>query len=678
MTGRGLLGLAIAFAVYAGVAAICSQSFDRTRRTWTVVRPELLASARRAMAAVCICVAGASAILWYALFSRDFSYSYVAMSTARGTVPWYTFSSFWSGMQGSLLLWSLILSIYGAIFALRRDRAREPFVPWAMAVIAGAELFYLSLAFGPINPFTRLDVVPADGRGLNPLLHSPGMVIHPPMLYTGLIGMTVPFALVVSALINRRTGTEWIRVTRTWALVPFLALGIGLVLGGAWAYTELGWGGYWGWDPVENAALMPWLVITAYLHSAMVQERRGNLRIWNVFLVTLAASLATFGAFLTRSGLLSSVHTFAESPIGKWFFVFLAVQAVGGLAVLVWRLPDLRGESELGSAVSKEATFLVNNLVFVGAAAIVLIGTILPLITELISGRQLQLGPPFFNRVLAPIGAVLLLLATVGTVVPWRRGTLRRITSRLVTPALVALAVGLVLYAVMHRLTIAGVAYVAGLLGATTIVEIVRATRARSRLAGLGTGAAARGLFARNPRRYGGYVVHLGIAIMVIGFAGSIGRVQTERSAKPGDSFTFAGTTFHYDRLEQFSVPDKDVNLAVLGLYHGSHRYGTLRPQLNFHRNWDQPQSEIAIRMRPAGDLYVILAGVDARTHASIFRLHRNPLVFWVWLGAVLAFAGGLWALVGSRRPTTRSGETGGAVTPPAIPQKREEEGVPA
>jgi len=650
MLGRGLLGLAIAFALYAAVAAICAQRYDHAKRTWEVVRPELLTSARRAMGAVCLCVAGASAILWYALFSRDFSYSYVALSTARGTVPWYTFSSFWSGMQGSLLLWALILSVYGAVFSLRRNAAREPFVPWAMVVLAGAELFYLALAFGPINPFARLDIIPSDGRGLNPLLHSPGMLIHPPMLYTGLIGMTVPFALVVSALINRRTGTEWIRVTRVWALVPFIALGIGLVLGGAWAYTELGWGGYWGWDPVENAAFMPWLVITAYLHSGMVQERRGNLRIWNVFLVTLAACLATFGAFLTRSGLLSSVHTFAESPIGKWFFVFLAIQAIGGIGLLVWRLPDLRGESELGSAVSKEAMFLINNLVFVGAAAIVLIGTILPLITEVISGQQLQLGPPFFNRVLSPIGAALLLLATIGTVVPWRRGTVRRITQRLLTPALVALAVALVVYAVMHRTTIAGVAYVAGLLGATTIVEIVRAARARSRLAGLSMPAAGSGLFARNPRRYGGYVVHLGVAIMVIGFAGSIGRVQTEISAKPGDTFTFADTTFHYEKLEQYSVPDKDINLALLGLYHGTHRFGTLRPQLNFHRNWDQPQSEIAIRMTPRADLYVILAGVDSQTSASIFRIHRNPLVFWVWLGAVIAFIGGLFALLGGRR----------------------------
>ncbi len=665
MLGRGLLGLAIAFAVYAGVTAPLSQ---RLRR------PEMLQSARRALIAVFVCVAGASGLLWWALFTRDFSFEYVALSTSRSAAPWYTFSAFWSGMAGSLLLWSLILSTYGAVFAWRRTKEREPFVPWAIPVLAGAELFYLALAVGPINPFARGDVIPAEGRGLNPLLHSPGMLIHPPMLYTGLIGMIVPFALVVSALINRRTGAEWIRVTRVWALVPFLALGSGLVLGGAWAYTELGWGGYWGWDPVENAAFMPWLVCTAFLHSAMVQERRGNLKIWNVFLVTLAASLATFGAFLTRSGLLSSVHTFAESPIGKWFFVFLAIQALGGLSLLVWRLPDLRGQSPLGSPVSKEATFLVNNLVFVGAAAVVLVGTILPLISEAISGQQLAVGPPFFNRVLSPIGAVLLLLSTIGTVVPWRRGNVGRIARRLAVPASVAVVVALFVFVVMHRLEIAGVACVAALLAATSVTEIVRATRARSRLAGLPTFAAARGLIARNPRRYGGYVVHLGVAIMVVGFAGSIGRVQTEVSSKPGQSFTFAGTTYRYERLERSSAPDKDVNLAVLGVYKGTRRVATLRPQLNFHRNWEQPQSEIAIRTTPAADLYVIFAGVDERTSESIFRVHRNPLVFWVWFGAVVAFGGGLVALFAGRRRArpAASGEDRSTTLSSDLPQKQE------
>jgi cytochrome c-type biogenesis protein CcmF len=658
MLGRGLLGVAIAFAAYALIAAPASLRRNRASGTWTVARPELLASARRALIAVAVATLAASVRLWFAFFTRDFSIEYVAMNTSRSAQPWYTFSAFWAGMAGSLLLWSLVLSIYAAVFVARRDREREPFVPWAIPVLAGAELFYLALTFGPENPFAASDVVPFDGRGLNPLLHSPGMVIHPPLLYAGLIGLVVPFAVVVSALVTKRTDADWIRVVRRWTLFPWLALGCGLVLGGAWAYTELGWGGYWGWDPVENAAFMPWLAATAFLHSAMVQERRGMLKVWNVFLVVTSASLATFGAFLTRSGLLSSVHTFAESPIGKWFFAFLAVQVVGGVALLVWRLPELRAPTTFGSAVSKEAAFLLNNLVFVCAAAVVLWGTVLPLASEAVTGDQIAVGPPFFNRVFAPIGALLLLLAAFGTVVPWRSGSLRRIGSRLAWPALIATLVAAGIVVASQRPTFAGVVWIAILLGATSVIEIARAARARARVAPSTIVAATRSLFATNPRRFAGYVVHLGVAIMVIGFAGSLGRTQTEVVARPGESFAFAGYTFTYERLERSTPADKDVNLAVVSLSRGDDLVATLRPQLNFHRNWDQPQSEIAIRTTPRSDVYVILAGTGERSDEAVFRIHNNPLVLWVWAGAAVALAGGLTTLlIRPRRPLAEPDE---------------------
>jgi cytochrome c-type biogenesis protein CcmF len=653
MLGRGLLGAALVFAVYALVAAPASMRRDRSSATWVVARPELLASARRAMVAVALATALAAARLWFAFFTRDFSIDYVALNTSRSAAPWYTFSAFWAGMAGSLLLWGLVLSIYGAVFVARSSRSeRAPFVPFAIPVLAGAELFYLALTFGPENPFAATSVVPFDGRGLNPLLHSPGMVIHPPMLYAGLIGLIVPFAVAVSALITNRTDAQWIRVVRRWTLVPWLALGSGLVLGGAWAYTELGWGGYWGWDPVENAALMPWLVATAFLHSAMVQERRGMLRVWNVFLVTTAASLATFGAFLTRSGLLSSVHTFAESPIGRWFFVFLAVQAVGGIGLLVWRLPQLRTPATFGSFVSKEATFLLNNLVFVCAAAVVLFGTVLPLATEAFGGEQQAVGPPFFNRVFAPIAALLLLLSSFGTVVAWNRGTLARAAGRLAWPAAVATLVAGAVLVVSRRADFAGVVWLAMLLAVTSAVELGRAIRTRG----------TREAFATNPRRYGGYIVHLGVAIMVVGFAGSLGRTQTEVIARPGDTFAFAGYTFTYERLQRATAPDKDVNLALLRMRRGDQTITTLRPQLNFHRNWDQPQSEIAIRTSPTRDVYVILAGIDDGSDEAIFRIHDNPLVVWVWAGALVALLGGLAALViRPRKARPAEAETAGA-----------------
>ena len=631
MLERGLLGVAIAFAAYALIAAPLSMRRDAHSRTWVVSRPELLTSARRALVAVAIATGAASVRLWIALFTRDFSIDYVAMHTSRAAQPWYTFSAFWAGMAGSLLLWSLVLSVYAAVFAARRKPDREPFVGWAVPVLAGAELFYLALVFGPENPFARSDVVPFDGRGLNPLLHSPGMLIHPPMLYVGLIGLVVPFAIAVSALVTKRTNTDWIRLVRRWTLVPWLALGCGLVLGGAWAYTELGWGGYWGWDPVENAAFMPWLAATAFLHSAMVQERRGMLKVWNVFLVVTAASLATFGAFLTRSGLLSSVHTFAESPIGRWFFVFLAFQAIGGVALIVWRLPHLRTENRFASAISKEAAFLVNNLVFICGTAVVLWGTVLPLASEAFTGEQLAVGPPFFNRVFAPIGALLLLLSSFGTVAPWRstatRGALVRIASRLRWPAaLSTVAAGGVLLA-SRRGDIAGIVWLAALLAATSVAEI-----------------------ARLRRNVGGYVVHLGVAVMVIGFAGSLGRSQAEVVARPDETFAFAGYTFTYERLERASAEDKDINLAVLTLRRGDDRIATLRPQLNFHRNWDQPQSEIAIRTSMRSDVYVVLAGLDDDGDEIVLRLHNNPLVAWVWTGAAVAVLGGLLAALLRRR----------------------------
>ena len=654
MLGRGLLGVAMTFAAYALIAA--PASLRRDRAGWTIARPDLLHSARRAVVAMAIATAGSAATLWFAFFTRDFSIAYVAMNTSRATQPWYTFSAFWSGMAGSLLLWSLVGSVFAAIFVGRRNAEREAFVPWAIPVLCATQLFYLAITFGPENPFARSDIVPLDGRGMNPLLHSPGMLIHPPMLYTGLVGLAVPFAVAVSALINKRTGADWIRVVRKWTLIPWLSLGAGLVLGGAWAYTELGWGGYWGWDPVENAAFMPWLAATAFLHSAMVQERRGMLRIWNVFLVCTAAALATFGAFLTRSGLLSSVHTFAESPIGKWFFLFLALQAVGGLSLLVWRLPHLRTGGSFGSPLSKEALFLVNNLAFVGACAVVLWGTVLPLASEAVTGEQLAVGPPFFNRVFAPIGALLLLLASFGTVVPWRRGSARRVASRQRLPAAVATVASLASLFVIRRPAFAGVVWLAVLLGSTSVAEIARAVAARRRLAGRSAPSAARGLVSRNPRRYGGYVVHLGVAIMVIGFAGSLGRTQTQVVASPGDTFSFAGYDFTYERLERSTPADKDVNLAVLHMARDGRRVDTLRPQLNFHRNWEQPQSEIAIRSTPAADTYAILAGSD-ETNEAVFRIHHNPLVAWVWLGAAVSVLGGLLALLVRPRRSVGSPE---------------------
>ncbi|HVL81033.1 MAG TPA: heme lyase CcmF/NrfE family subunit [Actinomycetota bacterium] len=659
MLGRGLILVACGFAAYASVAA--PASMRRLDGRWTVARPELLDSARRAVVAVAASFTLASLLLWWALFTRDFSIAYVAEVSSRATQPWYTFSAFWSSMDGSLLLWCWMLALYAAIFAGARRPATEPFLGWGIPVVGVTILTFGLVTALASNPFTPSEVVPADGRGLNPLLQSPGMVIHPPLLYLGFTGLSVPLAIAVAALVTRCTGAEWLRVARTWVLTPWLFLGAGMVLGGAWAYTELGWGGYWAWDPVENAALLPWLAATAFLHSSVVQERRGMLRVWNIFLVLAAADLAVFGTFLTRSGLLSSVHTFAESPIGRWFFLFLAAQTLVGFGLLVWRLPHLRTEHHLDSPVSRESAFLVNNLLFVGATVVILWGTILPLITEALTGERLAVGPPFFNRIMAPLGCLLLILAAIGPVVPWRRGSLRAIANRLKGPAAVASGVTLPLGVALRSVAFAAVVWVAVLLAAASLAEIARGVRTRR---ATGAPSPVRSAFRTSPRRYGGYLVHLGIAVMTVGFAGNVFHSQTEVAAFPGDRFTFAGFEFQHRELQRSVVPDKDVNLAVLDVSRGGRRLATLRPQLNMHPNFDQPQSEIAIRTTPLSDLYVILAGTRADDDGGtpctlsratecgrvVYRIHLNPLVFWVWAGAAMSVIGSVVALVAGRR----------------------------
>ncbi len=660
MLGRSLLFCAIGFSAYAAVAAPAStrrRTTDGGTRELVVVNHELLASARRAVVAAAVATLGSALVLWYALATRDFTYEYVWQSVTRSMEPWYLVSAMWSGMSGSLLLWSAVLAVFAALFAGPRRPLTEAFVPWAIPVLSLSLVFFLAITAWPENPFRTLDVVPVEGRGMNPLLFSYGMLIHPPLLYTGLVGLLVPFAVAVSAMVLGRTGPDWIRVVRMWTLVPWLSLGLGLVIGGAWAYTELGWGGYWGWDPVENAALLPWLAATAFLHSAVVQERRGMLKIWNLILVMLAADLAVFGTFLTRSGLISSVHSFAESPIGIWFFGFLGLQTILGLALLAWRLPALRTENRLDSPVSKEAGFLVNNLVFLGAAAVVLWGTVLPLVTEAVTGRQYAVGPPFFNRAFSPLGALLLLLAAVAPVLPWRRGSVRGVAARLALPALCATVAALGALAGTFRPSFAGLVWIAVFLASVSLLEIWRAARARGRTTGTSTVAAIPGLFPRNPRRYGGYLVHLGIAVMVIGFAGSLFRVQSEFTASPGESFAFAGYTITYRELARERTPDRDINMAVLTAERDGRTVGTLRPQLNVHRGWDQPRSKIAVRTTPASDLYVILAGTRAGSDEAAFIVHRNPLVFWVWAGTALSVLGGLVALLAGRRRTTQPHE---------------------
>ncbi|MGH2748259.1 MAG: heme lyase CcmF/NrfE family subunit [Actinomycetota bacterium] len=638
-------------ALFFVLAALVLQALGAHR-----ARRDLAEAGRRSLTVAAALTALASLALIGALQSNDFSYSYVAGYSSRSLSGVFKVTALWGGMQGSLLFWALLLTSFSAI-ALSRVRASSPRLSaWAGAVLAGIATFFLFLLVGPADPFARLAVVPADGSGLNPLLQSPGMVIHPPLLYTGFVGFSIPFAFAIAALISKRLDDSWFTWTRRWTLFSWSALSIGIVLGGAWAYTELGWGGYWAWDPVENASFMPWLTATAFLHSVVIQEKRRMLKVWNVSLIVLTYVLALFGTFLTRSGILSSIHTFAEGPIGKWFLPFLGLVLIGGLAMIALRLDSLRSESRLDSLASREAAFLGNNVLFLAAAFTVLWGTIYPIVAEAFTGVRLSIGPPFFNSVFVPIGLAIILLTGIGPLISWRRmskGALGRIVR-------VPLGAGIL---VASGLGLAGVRSVGTLLAfslcAFTALAIMgefargsRVYRTRESLALLP--ALARTLM-RNRRRYGGYIVHLGVVLIVIGFAGSAFSVERRAQLDVGDSMAVGDYTLAYEGLEQETTDEKQLTLARIGVLRDDERIGELAPQRNFHLAQRQWQSEVAIRSTPVEDLYVVISFFERDGTAEI-RSFVNPLTWWIWAGAAV-MAAGMSVIISSPAPVgARSG----------------------
>lgn len=631
--GRPALVVAAGLAVLASAALIIGTVRGRG---------DILEAGRRASLATATAVALATVALGAALQSHDFSYEYVANYSSRSLTGAYTLTALWGGMEGSLLFWTLLLATFSAISL--RSATRKGMSPRligaAGAVLGGITFFFLLLLLVPADPFTRLSPVPADGSGLNPLLQSPGMLIHPPLLYAGFVGFSIPFAFAVGALLTRRLDDSWFTSTRRWTLFAWSALSIGIVLGGAWAYTELGWGGYWAWDPVENASFLPWLTATAYLHSVVIQEKRRMFKIWNICLIFITYLLAIFGTFLTRSGILSSIHTFTEGPIGKWFLPFLGIMLVSGLALILWRLDSLKSENRFDAVVSRETAFLANNVLFLVAAFTVLWGTIYPIVAEVLWGTRLSVGPPFFNRVFIPIALALVALAGIGPMLSWRsmRGrAFRRVsTVPLVAGVVTALA-----------LRVAGIASVGALIAfglcAFTTASVVsefarggRIYRKRERVSWLS--AMARALI-RNRRRYGGYVVHLGVVLIVLGVAG--GSFKTERSAhlSEGQDLRVGDYTLVYEDLERSQNDEKQVAVTTIGVFRGDERVTTLQPQRNLHLAQEQWQSEIAIRSTPVEDLYVVTTTIDADGSASI-RAFVNPLTWWIWAGAVVMLAG--------------------------------------
>ncbi len=622
----------------------------------------LVTSARRALIAAAGFSALSVASLLALFLADDFRFEYVASYSTSALPVAYKISALWAGNDGSLLLWTfLMLGFAATAVAVRR---RDELIPQVTTTLSLAVLFFAWLNLTVCNPFGQLaeitaagpiPFVPADGNGLNPLLQHPIMAIHPPVLYIGYVGFVVPFAFCIAALWTRRLDAAWTRNTRRWTLVAWFFLGSGILLGGRWAYVELGWGGYWGWDPVENAALMPWLTGTAFLHSVMIQERKGMLKVWNAALVIATYLLAVFGTFLTRSGIVSSVHAFASSDFAWRFMAFIVVAAAVSAALLISRLKDLRSENELDSVVSRESGFLFNNLLLLAACFAVLWGTLFPVLSEAVQGEQITVGAPFFNRVNVPLGLALLLMTGVGPLLAWRRSSLDSLRRNFVLPGAVGIATFLACLAFGMRHPYALVCFgLSGFVVTTIATEFHRGVRARrAHRGGSYTGALA-DLFRRNSRRYGGYVVHLGIVVLFIGFAGNAFNRDVIADLNPGENTRIGPWSITLQDIPAGETPVYEWLGAQLLLSKHEEPVGIYQPRRQFDRATGQATSEVRRHATFREDIYLVFSGMTEDGRATI-HVYRNPLVRWVWIGGFIMFLGTLLTLLPDRRRRTAS-----------------------
>ncbi len=638
-------------------------------------RRDLEQSARHAVFAMCAALWVAVAALEWALFHHDFNVEYVAAYTSRNLPIFYTWSALYAGQKGSLLFWASVLSLFGSLAMLLTARRHRALLPYVAGVVCTVATFFISvMLFAQANPFHRLAYTPLDGSGLNPQLQNPGMVFHPPMLYLGYISITIPFAFAMAALLSQRLDVDWLVAIRKWTLLSWLFLSVGICLGMWWAYVELGWGGYWAWDPVENASLLPWLTMTAFLHSVMIQEKRGMLKKWNLALIIGSWLLSIFGTFITRSGVISSVHSFTQSNVGYFFLFFLIAAATASFTVYARRLPLLTAETRLESMVSREASFLFNNLLFVGIAFSVLWGTLFPILSELVQGTKVTVGPPFFNQVNIPLGLALLALTGIGPLIAWRRASLPNLRRQFAVPVTVGGFAALVLLVGGMRDLYALMAIALGAFVAATVVqEFARGARARHRQYGEAYALALGRLLGRNRRRYGGYIVHTGMVVLFIAFAGMAFKTETEATLRPGESAVLKspyGWTYTFTHLgvSQYDALNRQVTAATLEVARDGKRLGVLTTEKRQHvdglgRPTFQPSTEVGIRSDLREDLYVVLAGLVNGTEQAVFRFTINPLVWWVWYGGMIVALGGLIVMwPGGGSPAVKRAQAGYAV----------------
>lgn len=640
MASLGFYLLLTAFVMCAYAMAACVAGARRRSQ-------RLVESGIGAFYLVAAVMSVASSIIIYSFVAGDYSIKYVQRVSDSVQPLFYKITAYWGGLDGSIMFWVFLLSLFGsAAVYVNRERHRE-LIPYVVAVISIVQMFFLFLMVIHNNPFeTFLTENPADGAGLSPLLQNFYMVIHPPTMYTGFVGLTIPYAFGMAALITGYLDDSWLRAVRRWTMISWLFLSCGLGLGMIWAYEELGWGGYWGWDPVENAGLLPWFTATAFLHSVRVQESRGMLRVWNVTLVILTFFLTIFGTFMTRSGVVQSVHAFGEDPaLARMFTIFMVSILVVSFGFVIYRLPLLRARNELDSWVSREAAFLANNWILLFSAFFVLFATMFPTLSEAVTGERLTVGPPFFNKWMLPVGLILLLLTGVGPLLAWRKSTVRNLRDQFLVPVVAALAVSGGFVALGMRVWTSGVCFaLCGFVMGTIGQEFWRGARVRQGATGTDVLTALIGLVSRNKRRYGGYIVHVGIVLLFLGFAGEGFKQDEQVLLRPGQQAAVGDIVVRLDAIRVTDDGQKQMITGHTTVFRDGEELAKMYPaKWFFRKHEDQPTTEVAIRRSFANDIYLVMPAFNLEEQSASMEIVINPLVNWVWMGfGIMAIGTGI------------------------------------
>jgi len=658
-----LLALVLsAYTLFSGALALWAIA---NGRQLAISAEHLRETSRRAGMASFFCMCCAAFALIYASFTNDYSVDYILHHTNRALNSTYKFAALWSGQEGSLVLWAWLLSAYGFVLRLRH-KVDITLSAYASTILAAIQIFFLLLLVFAAPPFAIVPggIAPADGFGLNPLLQYPEMIIHPPMLYLGYVGFSVPFAFALGALMMRYPGENWIHITRRWTMIAWLLLTVGISLGMHWAYAVLGWGGYWGWDPVENASFLPWLTGTAFLHSVMMQEKRGMMKRWNVWLIFMTFMLTILGTLLTRSGVVSSVHAFAQSSIGSWFTSFLVLTFAVCAFTFFYQGSHLKSENHLESLVSRESSFLFNNLILLVACFTVLFGTLWPVISEFYDGSKVTMGAPYFNREAVPIGLALIFLTGLGPLLPWRSTSFRAIRRNFILPCIAILFTAAILIFSGVRPwkddealpTIYALVCFSLSAGVVTAIfsEFLRGAGVVSTQSGKNIFTSGILLVRRNTRRYGGYLIHFGVIVLFVGLAGSAFNQSKELEMGLGDSIQLSGYKLVCQSFTQDSNPNYDTDYALLDLFHNGKKITQLAPEKRFYTASQQPSTIVAIHSTLSEDIYVVFEGRDRQTDKPIIKVFLNPLVNWIWIGVGIIVFGTFIALVPPLKPVRR------------------------